>query len=290
MKKIAIIGSGPSAFYAAQALFKSDHLIKVDMFEKLPTPFGLLRGGVAPDHQQMKTVSKLYDKIASNEHFRFFGNVEVGADIEFDQLKSHYHAVIVAVGAETDRKMNIPGENSHGSHTATEFVAWYNGQPNYQDHQFDLNGDSAVIIGQGNVAVDVTRILAKPIDVLNQTDITENAIQNLKKSNIKNIYMIGRRGPAQAAFTELELKELGKIDGVNVKIHDDLTLSEADIEETKTVSKSRKNIEQLNHIKAIEQSDSPLKTIHIMFYSSPTEVIAIDNKIQRIKFQKNKRI
>ena len=130
--KVAIIGSGPSAFYAAQALFKSELSIQVDMFEKLPTPFGLLRGGVAPDHQQMKTVSKSYEKIASNEAFRFFGNVEVGKDITFESLKKYYHSVIVAVGAETDRKMNIPGEELSGSHTATEFVAWYNGQPSYQ--------------------------------------------------------------------------------------------------------------------------------------------------------------
>jgi ferredoxin--NADP+ reductase len=160
MIKIAIVGSGPSAFYAAQAFFKADDTIYVDMFEKLPTPFGLLRGGVAPDHQRMKTVSKSYEKIASHSNFRFFGNVEIGVTIDLDTLRSHYHSVIFAIGAETDRKMGIPGEDLPESHTATEFVAWYNGQPDYQSHAFDLQGSSAIIIGQGNVAVDVARILA----------------------------------------------------------------------------------------------------------------------------------
>ena len=169
--KVAIVGSGPSAFYAAQALFKADQNIAVDMLEKLPTPFGLLRGGVAPDHQQMKTLSKAYEKIASHDQFRFFGNVTVGKDITFNALKDHYHAVIIAIGAETDRKLNIDGEDATGSYTATEFVAWYNGHPDYQTRNFDLSGKHAVVIGQGNVAVDVTRILAKPIEALQTTDI-----------------------------------------------------------------------------------------------------------------------
>ena len=285
--KVAIIGSGPSAFYAAQALFKSELSIQVDMFEKLPTPFGLLRGGVAPDHQQMKTVSKSYEKIASNEAFRFFGNVEVGKDITFESLKKYYHSVIVAVGAETDRKMNIPGEELSGSHTATEFVAWYNGQPSYQKKSFNLTGSSAIIIGQGNVAVDVTRILSKPISELEKTDITQNAINHLKDSAITDVYMIGRRGPAQSAFTVLELKELGHIDGVNLKIHDELALSAADLEEIEQSSKARKNIEELKSLKN-EESNKNSKTIHIMFYSSPIEIIEKDGVISKVKFEKNR--
>ncbi|MGC6366440.1 MAG: FAD-dependent oxidoreductase [Candidatus Marinamargulisbacteria bacterium] len=285
---IAIIGSGPSAFYAAQALFKADKDIKVDMFEKLPTPFGLLRGGVAPDHQQMKTVAKSYDKIADHPNFRFFGNVEIGNQIDLPTLKKHYHSVIVAVGAETDRKMNIPGEDLTGSYTATEFVAWYNGQPSYQNHEFNLQGESAVIIGQGNVAVDVTRILAKPIHELEQTDITQTAIDHLKNSKLKNIYMIGRRGPAQAAFTELELKELGHIEGVNVKIHDELELSIADKTEVESSSKARKNVNQLNIIKQKDQVDSNQKTIHILFYSSPSELISEDGILKKLKLERNR--
>ncbi|MEK9726510.1 MAG: FAD-dependent oxidoreductase [Candidatus Margulisiibacteriota bacterium] len=285
--KIAIIGSGPSAFYAAQALFKSDHKIVVDMFEKLPTPFGLLRGGVAPDHQQMKTVSKAYEKIASDENFRFFGNVEIGKDITLPDLKKYYNSVILAIGAETDRKMNIPGENLDGSQTATEFVAWYNGQPKYQDYTFNLSGENAIVIGQGNVAVDVTRILAKPIEELEKTDITDNAIQKLNHSKIKNIYMIGRRGPVQAAFTELELKELGNIKGVNLIIHDDLDLSNNDKEEIKASTKARKNIAQLTEFKSKPLVKENQKNIHIMFYSSPVEILG-NSKIEKIKFEKNR--
>ena len=258
------------------------------MFEKLPTPFGLLRGGVAPDHQQMKTVAKSYDKIADHPNFRFFGNVEIGNQIDLPTLKSHYHSVIVAVGAETDRKMNIPGEDLTGSYTATEFVAWYNGQPSYQSHEFNLQGESAVIIGQGNVAVDVTRILAKPIADLEKTDITQSAIDHLSNSKIKNIYMIGRRGPAQAAFTELELKELGHIHNVTVKIHDDLNLSVADQAEIESSSKARKNVAQLNTIKENDSDDNAEKTIHILFYSSPNELIAENGALKRLKLERNR--
>ncbi|MGA0242165.1 MAG: NADP oxidoreductase [Candidatus Marinamargulisbacteria bacterium] len=286
MIKIAIVGSGPSAFYAAQAFFKADDTIHVDMFEKLPTPFGLLRGGVAPDHQRMKTVSKSYEKIASHSNFRFFGNVEIGVTIDLDTLRSHYHSVIFAIGAETDRKMGIPGEDLPGSHTATEFVAWYNGQPDYQSHTFDLQGSSAIIIGQGNVAVDVARILAKPIEELSQTDITDNAIQQLAKSQIRDIYMIGRRGPAQSAFTELELKELGHIDGVNIRIGDDLFLSDADQQEVETISKARKNVTQLKALASLPESKHP-KTLHILFYASPVEVISDHGRVSRVRFENN---
>ena len=275
--KVAIVGSGPSAFYAAQALFKADQDIAVDMLEKLPTPFGLLRGGVAPDHQQMKTISKAYEKIASHDQFRFFGNVTVGKDITFNTLKDHYHAVIIAIGAETDRKLNIDGEDATGSYTATEFVAWYNGHPDYQTRNFDLSGKHAVVIGQGNVAVDVTRILAKPIEALQTTDITQNAIEALKESKIEHIYMVGRRGPAQAAFTELELKELGNIPDVNLEIHDNLELSEADQEEIETSSKARKNCALLKQQKeAGLPYESPKKTIHILFYRSPNKINVSD--------------
>jgi len=285
--KIAIIGSGPSAFYAAEELFKSGQNIRVDMFEKLPTPFGLLRGGVAPDHQQMKTISKSYEKIASNEQFYFFGNITIGKDITIKELMSHYHAIIVATGAESDRKMNIPGEACIGSHTATEFVAWYNGQPSYQDRKFDLSKSNAVVIGQGNVAVDVTRILAKSTEALKTTDITNNALKTLEKSNIKNIYMVGRRGPVQAAFTELELKELGAIDGVNIIVHNELDISETDKAETELSSKTRKNMAQLLELKNKKRNINAIRTIHLLFYSSPVKIIENQNKIKKIQFEKN---
>ena len=182
--------------------------------------------------------------------------------------------------------MNIPGEDLTGSYTATEFVAWYNGQPDYQNHQFNLNGSTAIIIGQGNVAVDVTRILSKPVTELQKTDITQKAINLLKNSCIKDVYMVGRRGPVQAAFTELELKELGHIDGVNLKIHDDLNLSEADLEEVELSSKARKNIKLLKEFKESLPFD-PNKNNSPIIFSSPIEVVGDKTQIKKVVFEKN---
>lgn len=289
--RIAIIGSGPSGFYAAQALFKERQDVCVDMFEKLPTPFGLLRAGVAPDHQQMKTVAKAYHKIAQHNGFRFFGNVTIGTDISIKQLRSYYHGIIVASGAETDRKMNIDGESANGSQTATEFVGWYNCHPSYQDRRFDLSKPSVVIIGQGNVAVDVTRVLSKPVDSLASSDISSAAIDALRDSKVSDVYMIGRRGPAQSAFTNLELNELGNIPGVRVVVHDDLVLSRSDEEELALSSKARKNIETLRVVKEKDWGDAWTKTIHIMHYLSPKKVLVNDdNGVVGVQFEQTRLI
>ncbi|MBN2447883.1 MAG: FAD-dependent oxidoreductase, partial [Phycisphaerae bacterium] len=169
--RVAIIGSGPSGFYAAEHLLKqTDLTVEVDMFERLPTPFGLVRGGVAPDHQKIKSVTKVYDRIAARPGFRFFGNVAFGTDVTRDDLVHHYHAMIFAVGAQSDRKLGVPGEDLPGSHSATEFVAWYNAHPDFRDHQFDLTQEAAAVIGVGNVAMDVARILGRTRDELVDTD------------------------------------------------------------------------------------------------------------------------
>ncbi len=209
---VAIVGSGPSGFYAAEALFKSDIIAKTDLYERLPSPFGLVRSGVAPDHQKLKQAIKLYEKIAENENFQLIANVNIGTDISIEQLKEAYHAVIITCGAETDRKLNLSGENLDGCYTATEFVGWYNGHPDYRDREFDLSGETAVIVGQGNVAADVARILSKTIDELKYTDIAQHALDVLAESRIKTIKVIGRRGPAQAKFTPKELREFGELD------------------------------------------------------------------------------
>ena len=211
--RIAIIGSGPAGYFAASHLFKNSDLnIEIDMYDKLPTPFGLVRSGVAPDHQKTKTVTKVYDKIASNPKFRFYGLIEYGNHITLDDLKNHYHQVLFATGAQTDRRMNIPGEDLKRSHTATEFVAWYNGHPEFTGIDFDLSVEKVAIIGMGNVAVDVARILCRSKEELSKTDITDYAFDKLVNSNIKEVYMIGRRVPAQAAFTTPELQELGNLE------------------------------------------------------------------------------
>jgi len=208
---IAIVGSGPSGFYATEALIKSGINVKINMLERLPAPYGLVRHGVAPDHAKLKQAIQLYDKIAEAREFTYLGNVNVGRDITVDELRKTHHAIIFACGAETDRKLGVPGENLIGSHTATEFVGWYNGHPDYRDRTFDLSHEVAVIIGQGNVAADVSRILAKSIDELKHTDISAHALDVLAASKIRDIYVIGRRGPAQAKFTPKELREFGEL-------------------------------------------------------------------------------
>ena len=209
--RVAVVGSGPSGFYAAQGLFDADVNVAVAMYDRLPAPFGLVRYGVAPDHAKIKNAIKVYEKTASHERFSFFGNVTVARDISVSELLAFHDAVIIASGAETDRRLGIPGEELPGSYTATEFVAWYNGHPDYQDRSFDLSGGSAVVIGQGNVAMDVCRLLCKTADELRATDITERALDALSESRVREVHMIGRRGPAQAAFTPAEIKEFATL-------------------------------------------------------------------------------
>jgi ferredoxin--NADP+ reductase len=244
--KVAVVGSGPSGFYAVEALVKSGKSVAVDMIERLPAPFGLVRNGVAPDHPKLKQAIQVYEKIAESPAFSFYGNVAVGRDVTVDELRRLYHAVIFTCGAESDRRLGVPGEDLKGSHTATEFVGWYNGHPDYRDRQFDLSGESAVIIGQGNVAADVARILSKTVDELKHTDIAEHALDVLSKSNIREIHVIGRRGPAQAKFTGKELREFGELaDCAPVVNAADLKLnpeSEAEIAD-KNNAASAKNME-----------------------------------------------
>lgn len=217
--RVAIIGAGPTGFYAADHLLKQkDLVVEVDVFDRLPTPFGLVRGGVAPDHQKIKTVTKVFDRTAQNPGFRFFGYVEFGRDITLDDLRDHYHQIIYTTGAQTDRRMNISGEDLEGSHPATEFVAWYNGHPDFRNCEFDLSGERAAVIGVGNVAVDVARILCRVPEELAKTDMADHAIEALTNSNVKEVYIIGRRGPAQAAFTTPEIKELGELQDADVYV------------------------------------------------------------------------
>ncbi|MBK9124200.1 MAG: FAD-dependent oxidoreductase [Chloroflexi bacterium] len=209
---VAVVGSGPSGFYAAEHLFKQlGSGVRVVMIERLPTPFGLVRGGVAPDHQKIKSVTKVYDKIAQREGFSFLGNVEFGTTLPLDMLRQFAHAVIFATGAQTDRSLGIEGEDLPGSYAATDFVAWYNGHPDYRHLSFDLTAERAIVVGIGNVAMDVARILGRTCAELSQTDIADYALDALDQSRVKEIIVIGRRGPAQAAFTPPELKELSEM-------------------------------------------------------------------------------
>ncbi len=273
--RVAIIGSGPSAFYAADSLEKQTLVIQIDMFERLPTPFGLVRGGVAPDHPKIKTVTKVYDRIAQNPNFRFYGNVEYGKDLSHADLLAHYHMIIYSVGAQSDRKMGIPGEDLIGSDAATEFVGWYNGHPDYRNREFDLSHEQVAVVGNGNVAMDVTRILASSYDELAKTDIADYALEALKNSKVREIYMLGRRGPAQAAFTNPELKEFGELEEAAVIVlPEEIELDP--LSQQYVLSGTDRTAEKnMQTLQEFEQNPVPdkKKRIHMRFLVSPTRIL-----------------
>src|SRR5882757_8747494 len=207
--RAAVVGAGPSGFYATDQLLKAG--FEVDLLEVLPTPFGLVRAGVAPDHPKIKSVTRVYEKTAKHPGFRFYGSVELGGHITRQDLLDRYHVVLYAVGTADDNRLGIEGEDRPGSHSATEFVAWYNGHPDYADHQFDLSATRAVVIGNGNVAIDVGRMLVLDPDEVRTTDTANHAIAGLAAAQVEHVILLGRRGPAQAAFTNPELLELGEL-------------------------------------------------------------------------------
>jgi ferredoxin--NADP+ reductase len=266
--RVAVVGSGPAGFYAAGALLEAEIPVEVDMIERLPTPWGLVRLGVAPDHPKLKSVSRAFERIALKSGFRFFGNVEVGRDLSHEDLERLYDAVIYAVGSQTDRRLGIPGEELPGSWSATEFVAWYNGHPDFQDLSFDLNVDRAVVIGNGNVALDVARMLALTPEELAPTDTTDPAITAIGESTIREILVVGRRGPAQASWTTQELKEMGELAGADVSVDTpDLELGLAGEHDTNT----RRNLEVLRGFAERQATGKPV-TVRFLFFRSPVAV------------------
>lgn len=287
--RVAVVGSGPSGFYAAEHLFKQANLsVQVDMFERLPTPFGLVRGGVAPDHPKIKSVTKVYDKTASRAGFRFFGNVEIGRDLTVDELRQHYHAVIFAVGAQTDRSLGIPGEDLPGSHAATEFVGWYNGHPDFKHRQFDLSAERAVVIGVGNVAMDVARILSRTCDELVSTDIADYALEALDTSRVREVILLGRRGPAQAAFTPAELGEFGEMADADIVVApEDAAVDPLSAE---WLASSGDRDAQKNVALLKEYAERPLtgkpRRIIIRFLVSPVQIVG-NGRVEGIEVIKN---
>ena len=291
--RVAIIGSGPSGFYAAGQLLNSkahpDLNVQVDVYDRLPTPWGLVRGGVAPDHPNIKAVSRVYEKTASHPEFRFYGNVEYGRDITHADLHERYHAVIYAVGAQTDRRMGIPGEDLPGSWAATEFVAWYNGHPDFGDRVFDLSCKRAVVVGNGNVAADVARMLALTRDELAQTDVADHALDVLAESAIEEIVVLGRRGPAQAAFTNPELLELGEMTDADVFVDardvDVDPLSRAWLESEAASATSRKNVEILTRYAGLEPQGKRRRIV-LRFLVSPVEILG-EERVEGIRICRN---
>jgi ferredoxin--NADP+ reductase len=270
--RVAIVGSGPAGFYAAGALLDADLPVEVDMIDRLPTPWGLVRLGVAPDHPKLKTVSRAFERIAEKPGFRFLGNVEIGRDLQPDDLAEVYDAVVYAVGAQTDRRLGIPGEDLPGSWSAFEFVAWYNGHPDYQDLPFDLDVERAVVIGNGNVALDVARMLVLTPEELAPTDTTDAAIDAITSAGIEEVVVLGRRGPAEAAFTPPELAEFADLAGADVVVDPaDLELGAASAAQADADTRVRRNVEILNSFSVRKPTGKP-KTLRLRFVASPVAI------------------
>ena len=273
--RVAIVGAGPAGAFAAACLLRACGNAEIDLFERLPTPWGLLRGGVAPDHQEIKRLDDAFDRQTLRRGCRFFGNVQVGVDVSHAELMRHYSAVIYATGAQTDKSLGIAGEDLPGSWAATEFVAWYNGHPDYRELQFDLSARRAVVIGNGNVAADVVRMLTLSAAELERTDMADHALETLRESRIEEVIVLGRRGPAQAAFTSTELRELGALDGVDTRVDpDDLVLdavSQHWLAEQGTFT-ARKNVELLREFAARPARPDARRRIELRFLSSPVQI------------------
>ena len=286
--RVAIIGAGPSGIYATEALIKqTEKNVSVDVFDRLPTPYGLVRYGVAPDHQTIKSVTKVMQRVLQDSRVRFLGNVEFGRDLTFADLRRHYDAVIYTVGASSDRRLGIAGEDLPGSLSATEFVAWYNGHPDYQNLDIRLDVQGVAVVGMGNVAVDVTRILAKSAEELRQTDIADHALPVLAQSQVSDIYMLGRRGPAQAKFTTKELRELGELHNADIVVRpEELELDEKSAASIAGEPALLKNLEVLREFAARPLTGKP-RRVHLRFFVSPVAILG-EGRVQKIRLEKNR--
>ncbi len=286
--KVAIIGSGPSGFYAAEALLKqADLTVKVDMFDRLPTPYGLVRGGVAPDHQKIKNVTVVYEKVALHPAFRFFGNVKLGRDISVEDLTRHYDQVVYAVGNESDRKLGIPGEDLAGNHSATAFVGWYNGHPDWRDERFDLTQESVAVIGIGNVAIDVTRILAQDPEALKGTDIASYAQEALRASRVRTVWLLGRRGPAQAAYSPAEIREIGELESADLVVDPQEAVLGPESEKDYADPQNKKNVDYVVLRAKLGEGGKDRK-VRLRFCVSPVEVVGADGRVVALKLERNR--
>jgi ferredoxin--NADP+ reductase len=270
--RVAIVGAGPAGFFLAEQLARAEGLdVSIDLLDRLPSPFGLVRTGVAPDHQKIKAVAAAFERTALRPNVRFFGNVTVGDALTIEALAAHYHQIVFCTGAETDRALDIPGEVLAGSHSATSFVGWYNGHPDYRDAAFDLSHPRAIVVGMGNVAVDVCRILCRTPEELASTDIADHALEALRRSRVREVVMVGRRGPAEAAFTAAEAEELLELADADVRV--ELPLASRSLLEAPGVDRaSAKKLAALRKIAARR----PLGRGHALtlrFLASPTELV-----------------
>jgi len=285
--KIAIVGAGPAGYFAAQALQNSvteDLTFTIDMIERLPTPWGLVRSGVAPDHPKIKTVAKVFEKIASESNFRLFGNVELGKDVSLADLTKKYDAVIMATGSAIGKRLGIPGENLSNSISSAEFVPWYNGHPDYADFKVDLSGKVAVVIGAGNVAMDCGRILAIDPKELDETDTANHALDAIHKSNIRKVFITGRRGAEFAAFTAPELRDLPKLENTDVYIsEDEIALAHKNAEAKGEIEKHlASNLEAMKLI-AETPKHGHERSLEFLFSHTPKEILG-NGKVEAITY------
>jgi len=281
--KVAVVGSGPAGFYAADALLRGTPPCAVDLFERLPVPFGLVRYGVAPDHQTIKRVQAAFERTAAQAGFRFFGNVQVGREVSVDELSRGYHAVLFATGAALDRRLEIPGEDLEGSYAATSFVGWYNGHPDFVDLEFSLVAERAVVVGMGNVALDVARILLHDRDELAKTDISSAALAALRKSPVREVVLLGRRGPAQAAFDQGELEAIADLPNLAVDVDGDVSFEdEADLP-----AAARKNLAYLARLKLAGRVNRPCR-LKLRFLASPVALVGERGHVRGLRIEDNR--
>jgi len=285
--RVAIVGSGPAGSYAAGHLLRhTANELHVDLYERLPTPWGLVRAGVAPDHPKIKSVTNLYERTAEHPRLRLFANVEFGRHVTLADLRRHYHAIVYAVGTPIDRAMGIPGEDLAGSYAATDFVGWYNGHPDFRDHSFDLSGERAVVIGAGNVALDVARMLVLTRAELAVTDIADHALEVLANSGVREVVVIARRGPAQAAFTNPELRELGELSDADVSVGaDELALGEA-VADSGADPTALRNVEILREY-SMRLPQGRSRVVSLRFLLSPLELTGSGGAVESVTLARN---
>lgn len=289
--RVAVIGAGPAGFYAAEALLKQRDLkVEVDLFERLPFPFGLVRFGVAPDHQKIKTASLLYERTADMPGFRYMGNVELGRDVSLAELRAHYHQVLLSVGAAGDRKMRIPGEELAGSMPATEFVGWYNGHPDFQGARPDLSGQRAVVVGVGDVTTDVVRLLLRDRDELAKTDVTRQALEVLRQSKIREVLVLGRRGPEQLKMAVKELRGIAEDPHISVEIDAAEVAAARARVDAKPASVDSAGLKRLELLEAIAKGEVGARgragVMRFRFLSSPHSLEG-DGRVERVVIEKN---
>ena len=288
--KVAIVGAGPAGYFTAQAFQKAQSeglSFSIDMIERLPTPWGLVRSGVAPDHQKIKQVSSVFEKIAHSDDFRLFANVELGKDVTLKKLREQYDVVVIATGAPDGRKLGIPGEELSNSFTASEFVSWYNSHPDFAKFDPDLSGDTAVIIGVGNVALDIARILSMNTNRLEQTDVSEKALLKLKQSNIKKVIICGRRGPENSNFSALELRNLFQFDEIGIDIDSEQIIdAHLRMSNSSIIDKDLKiNVDIMSEFSKKKRTKNKV-SVEFKFLVTPIEIKGT-NKVEEIAFEIN---